>query len=193
MRLWTIQSKNVYEIIQSEGVYRCNPDLSPLIHYDIDSVDTMFSDAYAWMVQQMKVRIGNPPEGATYPIWAWHTWEAQHKRPDMRKYDFLQSEDSVLLEIEIPESQVLLSDEVAWQSVVALIIFSEYRNLVDFSTIFLMDEKKKPLSSLFGKMSEMDQNVYIINLLIYMIPAILVGVVCAYYIWDYSEKGQQKR
>ena len=58
MRLWTIQSKNVYEIIQSEGVYRCNPGLSPLIHYDIDCVDTMFSDAYDWMAQQMKERIG---------------------------------------------------------------------------------------------------------------------------------------
>lgn len=90
----------------------------------------------------------------------------------------------ILLKIVIPNIKFGIS-------VVSLILFSEYWNLVDFSTIYLMDEKKKPMSSLFGKMAEAGQNVYLINLLIYMLPPLLLGGVCAYFIWEYTRKDKE--
>lgn len=36
------------------------------------------------MANQMKMRIGNAPEGVTFPVWAWYQWEGKRKRPDMR-------------------------------------------------------------------------------------------------------------
>jgi hypothetical protein len=37
---------------------------------------------YDWMVEQMRIRIGNPPPGVRYPVWAWHQWEGKRKKPD---------------------------------------------------------------------------------------------------------------
>lgn len=112
MTLWTVQPYCVYELLQLEGVYRCNPDLSQCL------VEFGYTKAYDWICKQMKKRIGNPPSpNIKYPVWAWYCLDGKHKRPDMRRYDMKVSEKSVLLEIDIPESDVLLTDEVDWHIV----------------------------------------------------------------------------
>ena len=63
----------------------------------------------------MKERISPPPTGETYPIWAWHTWDSKQKRPDMRRYLFLTNVDIMLMEINIPDDPVLLSNADFWQ------------------------------------------------------------------------------
>ena len=30
----------------------------------------LFKEPYEWMMEQMKKRIGNPPDGVTTPVWA---------------------------------------------------------------------------------------------------------------------------
>jgi hypothetical protein len=80
MRLWTIQPVEVWNMIQETGVYIADPDKA-FCHGDKNC-----TRAYKWMVTQMEKRIGAKPEGVTYPVWAWHTQEYKHKKPDFRHY-----------------------------------------------------------------------------------------------------------
>lgn len=109
MILWTIQPKEVFDLIQREGVYRCD------IH---KSGFEDFADMqYSWMVSQMKKRIGPPPEGVSYPVWAWYQWREDRKKPDLRWERCncgRKGEKFYRLEIEIPDEQVLLSDFDNW-------------------------------------------------------------------------------
>ena len=66
MKLWTIQHKAAYEEMLRTGVLRAN---SAYIF------EEFFRDSYDWMVEQMKKRIGNPPDGVELPVWAWYQWE----------------------------------------------------------------------------------------------------------------------
>jgi len=111
MRLWTIQTTDVYNMIQKNGVYHCNEKLS--FANDSDNV----TNAYSWMAEQMREKIGSAPEGVKFPVWAWHTWEFKHKRPDLRCRSFHVWKPSVMMEIEVPDSRVLLSDEDKWYAV----------------------------------------------------------------------------
>lgn len=63
-------------------------------------------------------RVGEPPVGVIYPIWAWHTLDWQHEKPDFRGTEFRSYRGKhVCIEIEISEDKVLLSDEVEWHFV----------------------------------------------------------------------------
>ena len=110
MILWTIQPEEVFNEIQNNGVYRCDIHKSGMEDY--------FSDLqYAWLVLQMKKRIGPPPEGVTYPVWAWYKWRGNRKKPDLRaeRWQYGQKGDKFYrLEIEIPDREVLLSDFDEW-------------------------------------------------------------------------------
>lgn len=76
-----------------------------------------FGKAYAWMVEQMKKRIGVPSTGIDLPIWAWHTWDWKHTKPDLRYASFQYKTDHYLFELEVPDCCVVLSDEEAWHYV----------------------------------------------------------------------------
>lgn len=111
MRLWTVQSYNVYEVLRTTGIYRCNSDLSSLLEEDT------FVNAYEWISEKMKSQIGNPPDNVKFPVWAWYKVDGQHQRPDMRTFGMRVFQKSVLMEIEIPDNQVLLSDFDLWHIV----------------------------------------------------------------------------
>ncbi len=123
MRLWTIQSEEVYEQISSEGIYHCGGS----------GELPMFGAPYRWMAEQMAARIGPPPDGAVFPIWAWHTMYWEHRRPDMRRMEFRrQSRPFALMEIEIPDRDVLLSDEESWHFVLGDNYFCDAANETEF-------------------------------------------------------------
>lgn len=123
MRLWTIHPYCIYELIQSKGIYRCKPDFSELLESD------NFINAYKWMCNQMKKCIGNPPIETEYPVWAWHSINGQHKRPDMRTGAMRVFEKSVLMEIEIPDNQVLLTDFDYWHLILNNEIYHKANNI----------------------------------------------------------------
>ncbi len=89
MRLWTIQPLAVDEIIRKNGYYVCDISKSP---YSLACES--FKKAYDWMNEQMAKRIGPMPEDVTYPIWAWHSWDFKHVKPDLRRTEFRVIEDS---------------------------------------------------------------------------------------------------
>ena len=109
MRLWTIQPKSWYESLCADGIIHCDPAKAEMI------AEGWFKKPYAWMAGQMRERIGPPPEGVIYPIWAWHTYQWEHRRPHSEEgYAEGYGEEPVCIEIEIPDGQVLLSDEENW-------------------------------------------------------------------------------
>lgn len=72
MILWTIQPEKVYQSILENGVYRCDFSRSPMKDWKAQ---------YDWLAAQMTKRLGKPPAGVSYPVWAWYQWEGVRKKP----------------------------------------------------------------------------------------------------------------
>ena len=111
MILWTIQSIKAYESLCEKGVLIADEN-----HTIFES---SWDVAYKWLADQMKTRIGEPPEGVKYPIWAWYQWEGKRKRPDMRSHNKVGTpgDKIVLLTLDVPDEHVLLSDFDDWHYV----------------------------------------------------------------------------
>ncbi|HEY9787561.1 MAG TPA: DUF3841 domain-containing protein [Candidatus Obscuribacterales bacterium] len=106
MKLWTIQSLARWERLQRDGVLQASRFDSELFN----------PSAYLWMTDELKKRVGEPPEGAAVPLWAWYQWQGTTRaRPDLRARAHVEKgEKAVRLEIEVPDHQVLLSDFQLW-------------------------------------------------------------------------------
>lgn len=119
MILWTIQPEEVYRLLMDTGVYHCDFNKSKMQDWKMQ---------YDWLAEQMSNRIGLPPANVSYPVWAWHTWEGNRKRPDLRRERWgngWKGEQFVRMEIEIPDEQVLLSDFDAWSIILLNGLLSE--------------------------------------------------------------------
>lgn len=137
MRLWTFQPEVVYQKLLSDGVFRCDPKRSENIR------EFQFYKAYDWLVSEMKKRIGNPPDGVKYPVWAWHTVDWKHKKPDLRLREFWYSKPMVCIEIEISEQNVLLSNEDSWHIVLNDAYLSETE--ADWNAFDHLPEERKSI------------------------------------------------
>ena len=114
MRVWTIQPVEVWEELNKKGYFICDPTKADYI----SDKEWNFKEAYDWLVGQMQYRIGRRPIGVSYPIWAWHTHDWQHKKPDLRKVGLgNKGQKSVCIEVEIPDNQIVLTDFDAWHFV----------------------------------------------------------------------------
>ena len=112
MRLWTIQPKSMYDVLRKDKVLHCDHTNSSCSINDTDpQVQKSFKMGYDFIVSQMKARIGNPPDGVQYPIWLWHMDQPGiNARPDLRKHNRYSPRPYVMMELEIPSDQVLLSN-----------------------------------------------------------------------------------
>lgn len=127
MKLWTIQPIHVYQLILETGAYRCETEKCQYLH--VPAFDT----AYRWLAEQMRERIGPPPDGTEFPVWAWHTWDWKHIKPDMRRSEFKYFKTHhVLLELEIPDEQVLLTDHGTWHFAINDSYFGDAKNDAEF-------------------------------------------------------------
>ena len=112
MRLWTIQPEKIFEKLKAGKTVHCDPAQSELL------TSCEFSLAYDWMAEQLSRRIGPPPPGVCYPIWAWHTLDWLHQPVNLRLGFFRNyREPMACIELEIPDSDVLLSNEDMWHIV----------------------------------------------------------------------------
>lgn len=107
--MWTIQTIDAWNHLQQTGKLRAHEKI----------ITQEFLHPYKWMCVQMEKRIGNRPDQATYPLWAWYQWRGeQRKRPDLRYSAHLPSGmKGVRLQIELQPEQVLLSDFDLWHYV----------------------------------------------------------------------------
>ena len=121
MILWTIQPEKIYDQILQTGRYHCDFQKSFM---------TDWKYKYDWLVSEMKSRIGEPPEGVTYPVWAWYMREGKRKKPDLRRERWgngKKGDRFVRIEIDISENRLLLSDFDLWSIILlnGLISMSE--------------------------------------------------------------------
>ena len=72
MLLWSIQHQCAYEKMEQTGVLRADKNFI---------ATDWFEDSYLWMAEQMKKRIGEPPEGVIFPVWAWYPVSYTHLHP----------------------------------------------------------------------------------------------------------------
>lgn len=140
MILWTIQHQEAYQEMLKNGVLRGN-------HKYITA--DFFEEPYAWMANQMKKRVGTPPDGVSVPVWAWYQWEGKRKRPDMRVHGRGQGYKGtpiVLLTLDVPDDKVLLSDFDYWHYVLNdwEIIFP-----IADDIIYTDEEKRKSWENIF--------------------------------------------
>ena len=108
-----MQPAELYEQIMQDGYF----------HFDGSKIEEDawiydYKPSYDWLVDEMKKRIGQPPNGIKYPVWAWYIHYSQHKKPDLRRAEYgRKGEQMVCMEIDIPDEQVVLSDEELWHFV----------------------------------------------------------------------------
>lgn len=78
--------------------------------------DDSWPEAYAWIERQLIKRVGPPPQEDAAPLWGWfQCHDASRKRPDLRAVrHWYQPAEYVLIECELPEEGVMLSDYEAW-------------------------------------------------------------------------------
>ena len=110
MVLWTFQPAAIWDLLQTKGFYRC----------DSSQIDLDFREAYDWLAGKMKERIGQPPKGVEYPVWAWYIQNWKHVKPDLRRERWCYGNGGELfacIEIEVPDEDVLLSDFDNWHCV----------------------------------------------------------------------------
>ena len=110
--LWTIQTEEAFREFERNGVLRANEDYLFCEDY--------YRFAYDWLSDQMVRRIGAPPEGVRYPIWAWYQWEGKRKRMDQRLSGYAErGTPLVQITFEADPKSFLLSDFDAWHIVLA--------------------------------------------------------------------------
>lgn len=122
MRLWTIQGIEIYHQLQSEGIAYCTkPSWGD---------DEMFMYGYHWMANQMRKRIGEPPvDGLEYPLWAWYQYDSAKKKRPPRNPSNVPEGMSAYMEIEIPDSLVLLSDFSSWHAVLNQCALADWKKI----------------------------------------------------------------
>ena len=106
MNLWTFQSEETWQELQSEEVLRIGPF----------NGDRLLDN---WMAEQLSMRVGSPPEGAAYPVWGWYQQGARRRpEPDTPGPNFYTYADRfVRLEVNIPDCAVLLSSFHLWENI----------------------------------------------------------------------------
>ena len=108
MRLWMIVGEPALAVLERTG----------RLVADGRRVDRDFKPAYRWMARQMAQRIGAAPRNAAYPLWAWAHWLVGKHRPDMRFSGHgMPGAACFRLTLEMPKSDVLLSDFDLWHFV----------------------------------------------------------------------------
>lgn len=109
MILWTIQYEGAWQRAQKSGLLRADGRR----HWRSSR------EAYRWIGREMRRRIGEPPLGVRCPVWAWFQYQNERsRRPDLRRLAHAPSGTrAVLIEFDIAEDQVLLSDFDLWHYV----------------------------------------------------------------------------
>jgi hypothetical protein len=107
MRIWTIQDEAAWAYLNEHGSLQASRK-----HQSDD-----WPDAYEWMREQLIARVGPPPSPDAAPLWGWRQWAGEAKpRPDLRAVRHYWNPPGryVLIECELPDDAVVLSDFDAW-------------------------------------------------------------------------------
>ena len=108
MKIWSYR--------YAEDIQKSYANRHPIITYESDLYFEC-SLAYNWMMEQMEKKFKRP-SFVNFPFWAWYAYEGKNKKPDMRKLKRRNSNKIMtLIECDINEERLVLSDEGRWNSV----------------------------------------------------------------------------
>lgn len=111
MRLHTLQPESVVQVLLAGKVFRPDPELCRL-HGFVEDDEPLWR-AYRWIARELAQQ-DEPSAADALPVWVWHTSHPGHPRPDLRRHRPVHP--GVLLELEIEDDRVLLSDFHAWHA-----------------------------------------------------------------------------
>jgi hypothetical protein len=113
MILWTIQHIEAWQRAQCDDVLRATQQYAQASY---DDAGNTFLPAYEWLAAEMWRRVGAPPSGIRYPVWAWaQCGTSGTTKPTLSDPGHLPPRTrGVCIEFEMPDDQVLLSDFDLW-------------------------------------------------------------------------------
>ena len=150
--LWTIQTEEAFREFERNGVLRANEDYLFCEDY--------YRFAYDWLSDQMVRRIGAPPEGVRYPIWAWYQWEGQRKRMDLRRSGYAKrGTPLVQITFEADPQEFLLSDFDAWHFVQSEHYLADSESDWDKFYTNNGDQRRDEIIASWDKIFDMDHDV----------------------------------
>ena len=100
MILWTRQVPEVWEELQTSGIYRVKEEY---IRQKNGEITDFYLDLYRWYTREAK-KYATIPQDAMYPIWL-SVDEKMMLRP---------VEETIILKIEVPDENVLICNMDAW-------------------------------------------------------------------------------
>lgn len=108
-RIWVVRTVRALEELLSAGRLRGRSEYVWKEHLA----------PYTWMTRQMAERRGAPPAEDTFPVWAWYQYDGvRRRRPDLRSSAHIErGARGVRIELEVEESEMLLSDFDTWHHV----------------------------------------------------------------------------
>ena len=108
MKVYTIQTIGFYEELLQDGVAYCNRESEWCKDCKV---------SYDWMAEQMRKRVGDPPiPEIKYPVWVWLQYNSKKDpMPPMSPKEIPDGQkEAVMLEMDVPDNEVLLSDLNLW-------------------------------------------------------------------------------
>lgn len=137
MKLYTFQRMHVWDTLCELGYY--HP--FDLFNYDEflnqDLKDNWgFSQSYIWLREKMIENGIEYTASNSHLIWAWYHWAGNKKKiPDKRYasvYDYYKNQAYIMLELDIPDERVCLSDYNLWEWVLNYWYADKTRKASDF-------------------------------------------------------------
>lgn len=117
MRLFSVQPRFIYDVLQTEGRFLAQP-MKAGDEWEMADMPAA-TIAYDWLCREMESRgLLQPAGDGIYPIWAWKQYQGPARsRPDLRDSmmrSWARNARHVLLTLDIPDPEVLLHDYEAW-------------------------------------------------------------------------------
>jgi len=105
IKVWTRQDKRVLEVLKTEGTYRCK---SNYIDEKMENFSDYYKKLYQWYSHKAKEIVPKPDASIEYPVWVSIDEDLQLQH----------TEGTVILVMEVPAEQVLITDMEKWGYVV---------------------------------------------------------------------------
>ena len=116
MKLFTIQTPDVWNTLQASGIFRATKARSENLQTDPE----IFTKAYEYITDIMLLKGIDKPLRYNFkentPIWAWFLHNSKHF-VDLRMETKVNPKETPCIELEIPDDKVLLSGYETWHYV----------------------------------------------------------------------------
>ncbi|WP_313758118.1 DUF3841 domain-containing protein [Tissierella sp.] len=106
MKIWTIQSIDIWEKLKEEEIVTCDEKLASYLKDE----ECSFLEPYNWIRNKMINSMGDSSyKSGIYPIWGWYIYNGLHRKPDLRYSGHGEhGEQMACIELEIPDNNVLI-------------------------------------------------------------------------------------